>query len=133
VPLLGLPGNPVSAMVCFELFGRPALLKMQGRRSLFRPFVPASFDGRLQDRADRRQYVRVRMKMQDGEFVARLTGEQGSGVLSSMLTADGLMVVPEGMTFVEPGTRLQVMMLHWPEVDLEPATGIDEPAGADCC
>ncbi len=133
VPLLGLPGNPVSAMVCLELFGRPALLKMQGRRSLFRPFVPATFDGRLQDRADRRQYVRVRMKMQDGVFVARLAGEQGSGVLSSMLAADGLMVVPEGMTFVEPGTRLQVMMLHWPEVDLEPATGIDEPAGADCC
>jgi molybdopterin molybdotransferase len=133
VPLLGLPGNPVSAMVCFELFGRPALLKMQGRRSLFRPFVPAIFEGRLEDRADRRQYVRVRVKEQDGRFVARLTGEQGSGVLSSMLTADGLMVVPEGMTDVEPGTRLQVMMLHWPEVDLEPATGVDEPAGGDCC
>ena len=133
VPLLGLPGNPVSAMVCFELFGRPALLKMQGRRSLFRPFMPAIFEGRLEDRADRRQYVRVRVKEQDGEFVARLTGEQGSGVLSSMLSADGLMVVPEGMTDVEPGTRLQVMMLYWPEVDPEPATGIDEPAGADCC
>jgi molybdopterin molybdotransferase len=133
VPLLGLPGNPVSAMVCFELFGRPALLKMQGRRSLFRPFMPAIFEGRLEDRADRRQYVRVRVKEQDGEFVARLTGEQGSGVLSSMLSADGLMVVPEGMTDVEPGTRLQVMMLYWPEVDPEPATGIDELAGADCC
>jgi molybdopterin molybdotransferase len=133
VPLLGLPGNPVSAMVGFELFGRPALLKMQGRRALFRPQIPATFYGRVRDRADRRQYVRVRVSQQDDGFIARLTGEQGSGVLSSMLGADGLMIVPEGMTEVEPGTRLQVMMLQWPEVDPEPQVGIDTPAGADCC
>jgi molybdopterin molybdotransferase len=128
VPLLGLPGNPVSAMVGFDLFGRPALLKMQGRVALFRPVVPATFEGRLHDRADRRQYVRVRIEQRDSEFVARLTGEQGSGVLSSMLRADGLMIVPEGMTEVEPGTQLEVLMLAWPEAHPETPTAPAELA-----
>ncbi len=133
VPLLGLPGNPVSAMVCFELFGRPALLKMQGRTALLRPTVPAIFEGRLHDRADRRQYVRVRVARRGGEFLARLTGEQGSGVLSSMVHADGLMIVPEGMTEVAPGTRLDVLMLSWPEARGESISGPDELTGEDCC
>ena len=133
IPLLGLPGNPVSAMVGFELFGRPALLKMQGRTALFKPVVQATFDGRLQDRADRRQYVRVRVEPRGTEFIARLTGEQGSGVLSSMLQADGLLIVPEGMTEVEPAARLDVMMLNWPEVRPDAAAGPSELAGADCC
>ncbi len=133
VPLLGLPGNPVSAMVGFELFGRPALLKMQGRTALFRPVVPATFEGRIRDRADRRQYVRVRVEQRGGAFIARLTGEQGSGVLSSMVQADGLLVVPEGMTEVEPGARLDVLMLNWPEVEPGSADAPAELAGEDCC
>ena len=116
VPLLGLPGNPVSAMVGFELFGRPALLKMQGRDGWRRPTIEATFSGTLLDRADRRQYVRVRVEQRDGEWLAHLTGEQGSGILTSMLHADGLMIVPEGMTLVEPGTKLPVLMLRWPEM-----------------
>lgn len=133
VPLLGLPGNPVSAMVGFELFGRPALLKMQGRTALFKPVVPATFEGRLRDRADRRQYVRVRVEQRGSEFVARLTGEQGSGVLSSMLQADGLLIVPEGMTEVEPGARLDVMMLNWPEASVAPVDGPVAEGGEACC
>ncbi len=133
VPLLGLPGNPVSAMVCFELFGRPALLKMQGRRALVRPLIPVTFDGSIKDRGDRRQYLRVRVTRKDGTFVARLTGEQGSGVLTSMLGADGLMLVPEGMAEVKSGARLQTMMLQWPEVDRESQATIDALASADCC
>jgi molybdopterin molybdotransferase len=132
VPLLGLPGNPVSAMVGFELFGRPALLKMQGREGYVRPQVEATFTGRLTDRADRRQYVRVRVEYRDGEFRAHLTGEQGSGVLTSMMHADGLMIVPEGMTLVEPGARLPVMMLHWPEIATHSAYE-SSAAGDDCC
>jgi molybdopterin molybdotransferase len=131
VPLLGLPGNPVSAMVVFELFGRPALLKMQGRRTLERPIVQAIFDGTVRDRGDRRQYVRVHVRWQDGEFRARATGEQGSGILSSMLGADGLMIVPEGMALVEPGARMDVLMLMWPEAEGD-APGADN-ASDDCC
>ena len=133
VPLLGLPGNPVSAMVGFELFGRPALLKMQGRRALFRQVITATFDGQLRDRADRRQYIRVRVEQRDGTFVARATGEQGSGILSSMLHADGLLVVPEGMTEVEPGARLDVLMLSWPEAEPAAPGGPDVIAGEACC
>lgn len=132
VPLLGLPGNPVSAMVAFELFGRPALLKMQGREGWTRPTIQARFSGTLTDRADRRQYVRVRVEQREGEFLAHLTGEQGSGVLTSMMHADGLMIVPEGMTHVEPGMRLPVLMLHWPERAPEQTFAAAE-AGADCC
>jgi molybdopterin molybdotransferase len=132
VPLLGLPGNPVSAMVGFELFGRPALLKMQGREGYTRPTIHAQFTGTLTDRADRRQYVRVRIEQRDGEFLAHLTGEQGSGVLTSMMHADGLMIVPEGMTLVEPGARLPVLMLHWPEIAPDRVFTAAEQ-GRDCC
>ncbi|HEX6293074.1 MAG TPA: gephyrin-like molybdotransferase Glp [Herpetosiphonaceae bacterium] len=136
VPLLGLPGNPVSAMVVFELFGRPALLKMQGRDGYVRPVIRATFTGSLTDRADRRQYVRVRLEQRDGEsgtlWVAHLTGEQGSGVLTSMMHADGLMIVPEGMTHVAPGSQLPVLMLHWPEVAPDQTFEVAD-AGADCC
>ncbi len=132
VPLLGLPGNPVSAMVGFELFGRPALLKLQGRAGWHRPVIQARFSGTLRDRGDRRQYVRVRVDQRDGEFYAHLTGEQGSGILTSMLHADGLMIVPEGTTLVEPGMRLPVMMLHWPEVAPHTHDG-PTTAGEDCC
>ena len=132
VPLLGLPGNPVSAMVAFELFGRPALLKMQGRDGWARPQITATFTGTLTDRADRRQYVRVRVEQRDGAWLAHLTGEQGSGVLTSMMHADGLMIVPEGMTLVEPGAQLPVLMLHWPEVAPD-RTFATADTGADCC
>ncbi len=132
VPLLGLPGNPVSAMVGFELFGRPALLKMQGREGWARPVIQATFTGRLTDRADRRQYVRVRVEQRAEEWLAHLTGEQGSGVLTSMMHADGLMIVPEGMTEVEPGNVLPVLMLHWPELPSDQSYTAAE-AGLDCC
>ena len=132
VPLLGLPGNPVSAMVVFELFGRPALLKMQGRAGWQRPTIQAIFTGTLRDRAERRQYVRVRIEQRDGTFLAHLTGEQGSGVLTSMMLADGLMIVPEGMSEVTAGTRLPVLMLDWPEVAPDREFAVQEP-GADCC
>ena len=106
---------------------------MLGRTALFRPVVPATFEGRIRDRADRRQYVRVRVEQRGGAFIARLTGEQGSGVLSSMVHADGLLVVPEGMTEVEPGARLDVLMLNWPEVEPGSADAPAELAGEDCC
>ncbi len=115
VPLLGLPGNPVSAMVGFELFGRPAMLKMLGRERWRRPVIHATFDGRYADRGDRRVFVRVAVEQHGEGWIARSAGEQGSGVLSAMMRADGLMVVPEGMTLVEPGARMAVIMLRWPE------------------
>ena len=84
-PVFGLPGNPVSAMVTFELFVRPALLKMAGRRRLTRPRIRARALMTIPNPGNRRGYLRVRLE-RDGDGVgARLTGEQGSAILRSMV------------------------------------------------
>jgi molybdopterin molybdotransferase len=114
VPLVGLPGNPVSAMVSFEQFARPAILRMLGHRELVKPAVRAILDGALTS-SGRRGYVRVVVVRRDGEYHARATGEQGSGVLTSMVKANGLAVIPEGVSKVEAGSELEVQMLDWPE------------------
>jgi molybdopterin molybdotransferase len=115
VPVLGLPGNPVSAMVSFELFARPALLHMQGLASLERPTVEAVLMDALGRKDDRRHYVRVRVEYEEGEYRAYPTGEQGSGILSSMVEADGLAIIPEGWPAAAKGTKVRVLMLDWNE------------------
>ena len=87
VPVLGLPGNPVSVMVSFETFVRPAIWKMLGRSRLARPTLEATLMGEIKRKDERRHYVRVRIEEQDGEHRAHLTGGQGSGILSSMVKA----------------------------------------------
>jgi molybdopterin molybdotransferase len=114
VPLIGLPGNPVSAMVSFEQFARPAILKMLGHEDLAKPTVQAIVDEPLTN-SGRRGFVRVVITRQSGVFHARTTGEQGSGVLTSMSKANGLAIVPEGTRHVEAGTEVVVQMLDWPE------------------
>jgi len=110
-PVFGLPGNPVSAMVTFELFVRPALRKMAGAGSLERARIRARA---LQDIANadaRRAYLRVTLERDGGGWGARLTGGQGSAVLSSMVAADGLAVVP-GETRVPSGEEVDVILLR---------------------
>lgn len=114
VPLIGLPGNPVSAMVSFEQFARPAMLKMLGHTDLGKPTVRAIMDEPLTN-SGRRGYVRVIVTRREDGFHARTTGEQGSGVLTSMSKANGLAVVSEGTRYVEAGSELTVQMLDWPE------------------
>jgi molybdopterin molybdotransferase len=114
VPLIGLPGNPVSAMVSFEQFARPAILKMLGHTDLGKPMVRAIMDEPLTN-SGRRGFVRVVVTRREDGYHARTTGEQGSGVLTSMAKANGLAVVPEGTRWVEAGTKLTVQMLDWPE------------------
>ncbi|MGQ9586354.1 MAG: molybdopterin molybdotransferase MoeA [Anaerolineae bacterium] len=115
VPLLGLPGNPVSAMVSFELFARPAILKMLGKSRLGKPTVEAILEDGIARKDGRRHFVRVAVERQGGQYVARLTGEQGSGILLSMVRAQGLAIIPENVGSMPPGSRVQVMMLDWPE------------------
>jgi molybdopterin molybdotransferase len=114
IPLIGLPGNPVSAMVSFEQFVRPAILKMLGHRHLTKPAVRAILDEALIC-SGRRSYVRVIVARRDGRYHVRATGEQGSGVLTSMVKANGLAVIPEGVRGVEAGSEVEVQMLDWPE------------------
>ena len=115
VPLLGLPGNPVSAMVSFELFARPAILHMRGLTELERPSIEAVLMDEVKRKDDRRHFVRVRVEEHEGEYRAYLTGEQGSGILSSMVAADGLAILPEDWSDAPAGSRVRVIMLNWSE------------------
>lgn len=109
--VFGLPGNPVSAMVTFELFVRPALLRLGGHRDVFRPRLRARALEALANPGRRRAYLRVTLTA-DGEGCgARLTGDQGSGILRSMVLADGLAVV-SGDSVIDKGEWVEVIVLR---------------------
>lgn len=111
IPWFGLPGNPVSTMVTFELFVRPALLRMCGRARIHLPGVDAVMHDRYSARGTMMHVPRVRLARQgDGGWSARLTGAQGSGVATSMAAADGLALVPAD-TEAAPGDRVRVAVL----------------------
>lgn len=107
-PVFGLPGNPVSAMVTFELFVRPALRKMGGHRVLHRPTIQARALAPIPNPGRRRGYLRVTLTASDGGYGARLTGQQGSAILRSMVMADGLAVVPPDTT-IPAGSEVTVI------------------------
>lgn len=114
VPFFGLPGNPVSAMVTFDLFVRPSLMKLLDR-PIKLPTVTVVTSEDIQSDG-RRSYLRVKLERgESGQLTARLTGTQSSGALMSMVLADGLLVIPEDVTFVKAGTALQVHMLRHTE------------------
>jgi len=111
-PILGLPGNPVSVMVSFEMFVRPALLKLLGVTDWERPTVEATLMDEVKRKDERRHYLRVQLKWEEGEYRAYLTGEQGSGILSSMVKANALAIIPEDWTHAPAGARVRAMMLE---------------------
>ncbi|MGD2179054.1 MAG: molybdopterin molybdotransferase MoeA [Anaerolineae bacterium] len=111
VPVLGLPGNPVSVMVSFEVFVRPALLKMQGMTDWRRPTVEAKLMSEIEHKDKRRHFLRVRLVWEDGAYRAYLTGAQGSGILSSMVKANALAIIPEDWDRASAGASVRVMML----------------------
>ena len=115
LPHLGLPGNPVSVMVTFELFARPAILKMMGKKNFTKPSVAAVLEDSIINTDGRRIYTRAFVQKRDGQYFARLTGAQGSGILTSMSRANGLAVVPEDSAEVRKGETVQVIMLDWNE------------------
>jgi molybdopterin molybdotransferase len=115
VPLVGMPGNPVSAMVSFELFARPAILTMLGLKELEKPTVEAILVDEVKRKDGRRHFLRVYVEEKGGEYYAHLTGGQGSGILSSMVKANGLVIIPEEWTHVLAGASVRVMMLDWDE------------------
>ncbi|HEV2013996.1 MAG TPA: gephyrin-like molybdotransferase Glp [Candidatus Dormibacteraeota bacterium] len=111
VPLIGLPGNPVSTLVGFELFVRPAILKLQGRTDLERPRLTAITDESLQNPPHLEQYFRAIARRDGGRIVVRLTGDQGSHVLRSMADANCLLVVPQGTSEVAAGMPVEIIPL----------------------
>jgi molybdopterin molybdotransferase len=110
-PTFGLPGNPVSSMVSYEIFVRPALLKMMGHRRIYRSVVTATLIEDLRKRDERKHFVRVVLKHSQGQYVASTTGAQGSGILSSMAKANGLAVIDEQRMEVKAGETVPVMLL----------------------
>lgn len=111
VPILGLPGNPVSAYVSFEVFVRPAIRKLQGRRDVQRPVVLARAVEPLTAPPNKRGYVRVQLSRGEAGWVASPTGAQGSHVITSIARADGLAVVPEEVTEIPEGGEVEVQLL----------------------
>ncbi len=113
IPHLGLPGNPVSSMIAFEQFARPAILKMLGKKDYAKPTIQAKSESRVDNKDRRRVFARVRVTKREGQFFARLVGPQGSGILTSMAQANGLLIVPEDKPGIEVGDEVQVQMLDW--------------------
>ncbi len=112
VPLLGLPGNPVAAMLSTELYAGPAILKMQGFAVWSWSTVRASLTEPIERKDRRRHYLRVILQETDAGYEATLTGDQGSGILNSLVQADGLAVIPEDAQHLPVGAMVEVMLLE---------------------
>ena len=115
VPHLGLPGNPVSALVAFEQFGRAAIHKMMGKMGYLKPRIQAILDEPIYNTDGRRVYARAVITKENGDYHAKLTGNQSSNLLTSMAGANGLAVCPEDLPVKEAGETVEVQMLDWPE------------------
>jgi molybdopterin molybdotransferase len=121
-PIFGLPGNPVSTMVCFYLYVRPALLKMGGATRTGLPRVAVRCATDIPVAANLTEFVRVRLELRAGEIFATPTGYQGSGVLSSLSRADALLIGPASATLLKAGDQAMVLLLA-------PAAAVDCEAG----
>jgi molybdopterin molybdotransferase len=113
IPFLGLPGNPVSAMVSFERFARPAILKMAGWSNYDRPTVQVRVEEEINSDG-RESYLRAIVKRDSSGYFAQTLRSQGSHMITSMVNANSLLIIPEGVTKVPPGTTLTAMMIDWP-------------------
>jgi molybdopterin molybdotransferase len=118
--VFGVPGNPVAAIVSFELFIRPALLALQGRADLYRPYVWATADELLRPAAGRTELRRCRLRHRGHGWSFVTTGVQGSAMLHSMAGADGLAITPAGHPGGEPGEELAVLLLEGSSVERPP-------------
>ncbi len=107
----GLPGNPVSSMVTFEQLVRVAMMKLGGHRNLYRPTVEAVFKEKFSKQPDRRHFLRGILAHEDGQLTVTTTGPQGSGILTSMVKANGLIDVTEEIEKLNPGDTVKVQVL----------------------
>lgn len=111
VPFVGLPGNPVSAIVAFEQFVRPAILKMTGHVNLFRQTVQARLGVDINKKPGVRHFIRARIRRDGDLYTVVTTGDQGSGILKSMVRANGLIILPEEASTVQAGGMVTVQLL----------------------
>lgn len=125
-PVFGLPGNPVSTLVCFYLYVRPALRKMGGRENPGLPRVEARCATPIRVAANLTEFVRVKLEQRDGELFAMPTGNQSSGVLSSLSRADGLLIGPAAETMLDEGDHATVLLLT-EDAAADTRVGFEEP------
>jgi molybdopterin molybdotransferase len=110
-PFFGLPGNPVSVFVSFELFVRPAILSLMGRRDLFRPEVSSRLEEEIEGLPRKTRFARVLVRRADGGFIASPTGGPQSNLLSTVARANGLAIIPAGTEVLRAGDECRVMLI----------------------
>ncbi|MBE0569773.1 MAG: molybdopterin molybdotransferase MoeA [Deltaproteobacteria bacterium] len=111
-PVFSLPGNPVSSMITFEELVRPALLRMMGRRRVIRPFVTATLRREARKKPGKIHFLRVRVEVEEGRYWAASAGDQNTGILSTMVRANGIAVLPKDRTGFAAGEEVSVHLLH---------------------
>jgi len=111
VPVFSLPGNPVSALITFEVFVRPALLRMMGRKRVLRPPVKATLAGEVRKKPGKVHFLRVGIEVRGGEYIASSAGDQNTGILRTMVLADAIAVLPADKTVFAAGERVDVLLL----------------------
>jgi len=118
-PAFGLPGNPVSSMVAFEQFVRPALLKMAGRRDIFKGTFTARLTETIRKKAGRVNFLRGILSKKDGEYLATPLGGQGSGMITSMVKADIYIIVPDEITEIKAGETVHIQPMSNAALQIE--------------
>ncbi len=111
-PVFSLPGNPVSTMITFEEFVRPALLKMMGHRRVFRRRVPATLREEVRKKPGKVNFLRVRLERINGSLTATTSGDQNTGILKTMIQADGIALLPRDSTRFAAGEEIMVSVLR---------------------
>jgi len=111
-PVFSLPGNPVSTLLTFEEFVRPALLRMMGHHKVFRPLLAATFQDAIPHKPGRVSLVRVRLERRGSELLAWSAGKQDTGILKTMIQADGIAVIPAEQGDLRPGSAVGVQVLR---------------------
>ncbi len=110
-PVFSLPGNPVSTMVTFEEFVRPALLKMMGHKKVIKPFVKVVLQGEARKKPGKINFLRVKLKYENGRYLAYSSGDQNTGILKTMLLADAMVMLPADRTNFSPGDELDAHLI----------------------
>ena len=118
LPVFSLPGNPVSTMITFEQFVRPALLKMMGHTRVLRRTVPGFLEGEVRKKAGKMNFLRVHVRVEDGRYLASTSGDQNTGILKTMLDANALALLPADRTEFSAGEQVELQILD-PTLEME--------------
>ncbi|OHB27055.1 MAG: molybdopterin molybdenumtransferase MoeA [Desulfuromonadaceae bacterium GWC2_58_13] len=111
VPVFSLPGNPVSSMITFEEFARPALLKMMGHRQVLKPLIKATLKQPVRKRPGRTHFLRVTVYAENGELVVASSGDQNTGILLTMLRANAIAILPAEPGHLDAGDEVRIHLL----------------------